>query len=923
MADIMLAKPAAGTQSIIQSVEDARIQLDFASADALLERSGNDLIFRFEDGSSIVLQDFYTAYTKDTMPDFVIEGAEISGQQFFAALNEPDLMPAAGPAAASSAPGGRYHEYTNAELLDGVERLGGLDLSSNRSFEPERELSASGLVAEEEVVDVADVVDNGVVVTPDKPSPHDPSVPIIPVDPSRPSGDVAALRDQLQFDEAGLRDGGRISSSGSMSIDAPDGVATIVIGGVTVYENGALVPGALVPTDEGFLVVDGFDSETGHLTYTYTLESPTSEHSQPGTDKIAHDLDVVVTDSDGSTGSSVISVVIQDDVPTAEADTIRLAEGAARDGVTDGGNVLANDVFGADAPATKTVTAIEGGAIGEPVKGAHGELTLNADGTYSYKLNPGVNVPDGQAYADTFTYTITDADGDTSTATITVEVIGDRNVPTITVPAAGSAGATVYESDLPGGSNASGPRESVSGEMTLSLHGEAATLTIGGTTFALNASGNATNLTDANRSIDTGEGTLTITGIANGTVSYTYTLNGAQTHSAGQGNNTLTDNIAISVTDATGDSASGTLTITIVDDVPTATNDLVSFEEAQGAASGNVLDNDVFGADGPQGGRTVQWNVDENAPNVTRNADGSYTVITEKGTAVLKADGTYSYELTADLDPGQTATEGFGYTITDADGDTSTATLTITATGDTRVPTIGNIPAADSDEATVHESGLPGGTSEGHGAVTSGTFTVALHGEAGMLTIGGAAFAVDANGNAEISEGGQRIDTGEGTLTINSISGGTVRYTYALKEAQTHPDGQGNNALTDEISISVTDATGDGASGSLNITIVDDVPSVTVDGQENAAITIGSGESTSQTAEGVIHVFGADGTADGGFTVAWKNADGNTVLRALDFSDGKAVTLEGAYGTLTVRPTASIPIRPARIRRAATSLPSR
>ena len=47
MADIMLAKPAAGTQSIIQSVEDARIQLDFASADALLERSGNDPALSF------------------------------------------------------------------------------------------------------------------------------------------------------------------------------------------------------------------------------------------------------------------------------------------------------------------------------------------------------------------------------------------------------------------------------------------------------------------------------------------------------------------------------------------------------------------------------------------------------------------------------------------------------------------------------------------------------------------------------------------------------------------------------------------------------------------------------------------------------------------------------------------------------------
>ncbi len=43
MADIMLVKPAAGGQPIIQSAEDTRIRLDFASGDALLERNGNDL----------------------------------------------------------------------------------------------------------------------------------------------------------------------------------------------------------------------------------------------------------------------------------------------------------------------------------------------------------------------------------------------------------------------------------------------------------------------------------------------------------------------------------------------------------------------------------------------------------------------------------------------------------------------------------------------------------------------------------------------------------------------------------------------------------------------------------------------------------------------------------------------------------------
>ena len=54
-------------------------------------------------------------------------------------------MPAAGPAvAASNADGGRFHEYTDASLMDGVERLGGLDLGLNRAAEPDRELEAYG-----------------------------------------------------------------------------------------------------------------------------------------------------------------------------------------------------------------------------------------------------------------------------------------------------------------------------------------------------------------------------------------------------------------------------------------------------------------------------------------------------------------------------------------------------------------------------------------------------------------------------------------------------------------------------------------------------------------------------------------------------------------------------------------------------------
>ena len=69
-------------------------------------------------------------------------------------------------------------------------------------------------------------------------------------------------------------------------------------------------------------------------------------------------------------------------------------------------------------------------------------------------------------------------------------------------------------------------------------------MTIGGREFAVDADGNATIATGG-ESIDTGEGTLVITGIRGGKVSYTYTLKENQTHESIQGNNMLKDEIAI------------------------------------------------------------------------------------------------------------------------------------------------------------------------------------------------------------------------------------------------------------------------------------------------------------------------------------------------------------------------------------------
>ena len=96
--------------------------------------------------------------------------------------------------------------------------------------------------------------------------------------------------------------------------------------------------------------------------YTYTLTSPfdTSPDADNGANtEVAESFTYVVTDADGNTATGTITVNIVDDVPTAQADTNSVVEGAI---VT--GNVLTDgtaDVFGADGAAT-TVPA--GGVTG-------------------------------------------------------------------------------------------------------------------------------------------------------------------------------------------------------------------------------------------------------------------------------------------------------------------------------------------------------------------------------------------------------------------------------------------------------------------------------------------------------------------------------------------------------------------------------
>ncbi|MDA8486916.1 VCBS domain-containing protein, partial [Pseudomonas resinovorans] len=160
------------------------------------------------------------------------------------------------------------------------------------------------------------------------------------------------------------------------------------------------------------------------------------------------------------------------------------------------------------------------------------------------------------------------------------------------------------------------------------------------------------------------------------TYSFSYTLTSATTDAAGL----ETDGFLITVGDGLAN-ASANVSIEIVDDVPTANPDSGSLTEngVPSSLAGNVLDNDVGGADQPKA--FTSWN---GVAGATPGENGSLLVNTPYGVVTLNANGSYSFVLANGsaaveaLTEGQQVTLQYAYSMQDGDGDPSSSTLTIT-----------------------------------------------------------------------------------------------------------------------------------------------------------------------------------------------------------------------------------------------------
>ncbi len=691
--------------------------------------------------------------------------------------------------------------------------------------------------------------------------------------------------------------------TGTATITATAGVKTVTVSGVDISGATSLTPVEIGTTGNGTLVVTNYDAATGVITYEYT-EADTAHSHNAANDNISDSFEIKVTDYANQTSSSDLNIYVLDTVPVAHADTNTVTEGTSTDpGVpTASGNVITTgagaDTLGADATTVVGVAKGDTGAdltdgtgvAGTGVSGNYGQLTLNADGSYSYSLendNPAVNaLKDGEHLTEVFTYTIQDADGDSSSTTLTITINGKTDGAPTVAPVDGngtdSGQVTVYESGLTG-DGPTGESKSADGTINLTAPDGLQSITVGTTVVTV------AQLNDLGAHpvviTSTGKGTLTLTGFTSGggdadaptsgTLSYTYTLTDAQTGASSDGPSETTDSFALAVTDGTSThaQATDTLTIRIVDDAPTANADGNTVtEDASTPVTGNVIsgaDSTLMGsADrvGADGATVTGAQAGALTGGATHVADGgvnavgvdSTTLAGSYGTLVLHADGSYSYTLdNSNLDvqhltASEHLTETYTYTLTDGDGDQSTTTLTITINGADDGVTVtvpDNHPTtpvtSDKTDQVVFERGLSDGSAPNADDLSVvSSFTVkALDGVDGTqaVTIGytdgsGAQTLTLSQSDLEgLSTTAKTITTQYGTLVLDGYSQAadgtiTVNYTYTLTTA---PSVDSTDTM-DSFLIQAKDRDGDvgagtDASRTLNIQIVDDAPTAVAD----------------------------------------------------------------------------------------------
>jgi len=685
------------------------------------------------------------------------------------------------------------------------------------------------------------------------------------------------------------------------------GTATYGLGsaGGDLYDGGLTGTVTIPAGAKGFTVTEFIVGDTkveGDETFTIVLSNP---------------IGATLTND-----TATVTIIDDDHAPVAINDTSSMTE----DNVSVSGNVLTNDM---DADG-QTLSV-----IGTPITltNQFGGLVINSTtGEYTFTMNEETKAAaqalnDGETITVLFpdAYKVTDGANESNLANVTITINGVTDTQTVTVHAAGGEDTTVYEtallqgvSELSNPALNSDPREVVSGSFTVSATDGIAKVTIVGTDFTLAQLQAIQTSGTPSAGISTGQGTLVITGYTSsdsnhtGTISYTYTLTGTVTNATAADSFFDDTNNLITVTGVSGStSAAADLVIRIMDDAPVANDDAggTVTEDVGTTLSGNVLDNDVQGADqtATPTAEFMGWTA------VGHDNAAAMTALNSFGTFTHNADGSWSYALNNSLATTQALTASSNssydiwYTTQDNDGDTFIAKLTISIQGADDTQTV-TVHAAGGEDTTVYETALLQGVSELSNPalnsdpreVVSGSFTVSATDGIAKVTIVGTDFtlaqlqAIQTSGTPSAG-----ISTGQGTLVITGYTSsdsnhtGTISYTYTLTGTVTNATAADSFFDDTNNLITVTGVSGStSAAADLVIRIMDDAPVVN---HKTSLIYANSSNDGAGSATG--------GTGIYEYRIG---ADGRTSYDSTH-SDFSSITLSGSIGanaiTVTTTPT--------------------
>ena len=594
-----------------------------------------------------------------------------------------------------------------------------------------------------------------------------------------------------------------------------------------------------------------FAGQYGQLTlnadgsYTYALDGnslavQSLAEGQVVTETFAYDA----TDGLISTPSTLtVTITGTNDAPVTTVDSAAVQEDIS---VTVTGNVLAND---SDVDQGAVLSVANGGIF----TGQYGQLTLNADGSYTYALDNvslGVqSLAQGQVVTETFTYEATD--GLVSTpSTLTVTITGTNDAPVTTVD------TTAVQEDI---------SIAASGNVLLndSDVDQGTTLSVVDQITWINTPGGSrpTPVFGGPRMGTYGQLNLAADG------SYTYTLSNDSLaiQSLAQGQ-VVTDAFTYQVSDGiTSTPSTLTVTITGTNDAPVTTVDTAAVQEDLSiTASGNVLTNDA--------------DVDQGTVLAVANAG---VFVGQYGQLTLNADGSYTYALdntslgVQSLAQGQIVTETFAYEATDGITSTpSTLTLTITGTNDAPVTTVDT--AAVQEDVTLLTTGnvLANDSDVDQGTVLSVVNAGVFAGQFGQLTLN--------------ADGSYTYALDNSSLAVQSLAQGqVVTETFAYQ-------------ATDGITSTPSTLT-------VTITGTNDAPVVVADAaavQEDISITATGNvlSNDSDVDQGTVLSVVNAGVFAGQFGQLTLNADGsytyaldNSSLAVQSLAQGQVVTETFAY----------------------------